>query len=280
MFEIVDMFESADRVKQDKEQVLKALDSATTNLATEVDRHNAGLRLPLRTEFEKRKAEILKQRKIAAAIGVPVRKNSQVPATFSVPITSRKKITPRPSASTAPYVPEPFLDDSIYMEILQVIEDFGRVIERHPRIYEGKDEEALRDHLILLLEPRFEGSTTGETFNKSGKTDILMRYEGKNLFVAECKFWRGLKSYFEALDQLLGYLTWRDSKTALICFVGNKEISPVLKTIDDSTSDYPNFVRVKRRAPEGRFEYEFHLPGDHGRPVHVAVLCFHLPSQS
>jgi hypothetical protein len=186
-------------------------------------------------------------------------------------------VTPKPPASTGPFVQEPVLDNSVYMEILQVIEDSGRVIERNPSLYQGKDEEGLRDYFIFQLEPRFEGSTTGETFNKSGKTDILMRYQGKNLFVAECKFWRGIKSYFEALDQLLGYLTWRDSKTSLICFVDNKEITPVLETISEHTSEHVNFVRLKKRTQEGRFEFEFHLPGDHGRPVHVAVLCFHFP---
>lgn len=57
------------------------------------------------------------------------------------------------------------------------------MFERLPSTYAGKDEETLRDHLILNLEPRFQIGTTGETFNKSGKTDILMRHEGKNIFV-------------------------------------------------------------------------------------------------
>ena len=276
-FQVIDMFESADRVRQEKEQILKSLETSRACLASEVSRHNAGLLLPLRSEVEKRKGEILKQRQIADSIGVPIRKKSDLAPTFSVPVSSRRKVVPKPSASTEPFVQEPVLDSSVYLEILQVIEDSGRVIERHPSLYQEKDEEGLRDYFIFQLEPRFEGSTTGETFNKSGKTDILMRHQGRNLFVAECKFWRGIKSYFEALDQLLGYLTWRDSKTALICFVDNKEISPVLENISVHTSEHANFVRLKKRPQEGRFEYEFHLPGDHGRPVHVAILCFHVP---
>jgi hypothetical protein len=276
IFQITDIDENAERVKTAKEQMLKALEISVASLANDVLRHNSGLGLPLRMEFEKRKSEILRQRKIAESIGVPIRKKSDLPATFAVQVNARKKVVPKPTASSEPYVQEPTLDDSVYKEILQVIEDSGRVIERHPSLYEGKDEEGLRDYLIFQLEPRFEGSTTGETFNKSGKTDILMRYEGKNLFVAECKFWRGAKSYLDALDQLMGYLTWRDSKTALICFVDNKEITPVLEAISARTSEHPNFVRFKTKAHEGRFEYEFHLPGDRGRAVHVAVLCFHV----
>ncbi len=108
------------------------------------------------------------------------------------------------------------LDETIYQEILKTIHETGKVFERLPSTYAGKDEESLRDHLILQLEPRFEYSSTGETFNKSGKTDILIRHQKSNIFVAECKFWGGAKKHFETIDQILSYLTWRDSKTAWI----------------------------------------------------------------
>ena len=64
-------------------------------------------------------------------------------------------------------------------------------MERKPSLYEGKDEEGLRDVFVAMLETRFEGITaTGETFNHCGKTDILLKYaeDGTNLFIAECKF--------------------------------------------------------------------------------------------
>ena len=83
-----------------------------------------------------------------------------------------------------------------------------------------------RDHLLLYLEPRYEGSATGETFNSTGKTDILIRHENSNAFIAECKFWTGQKGYLETITQLLGYLTWRDSKAAVVehnlCLCGTR----------------------------------------------------------
>jgi hypothetical protein len=60
----------------------------------------------------------------------------------------------------------------------------------------------------------FKGQATGETFNFQGKTDILIRVEGKNVFIAECKFWKGEKALLATLDQLLSYLSWRDTKAA------------------------------------------------------------------
>ena len=155
---------------------------------------------------------------------------------------------PKVPVSGEPYKREWALDESIYQEILRVIHDTGRVFERLPSTYAAKDEETLRDHLILQLEPHFEwSSTTGETFNKAGKTDILVRYEKQIVFVAECKFWRGPKQHFETIDQILRYLTWRESKTAIVYFVDTKAISAPLKAIEDSTSEHPCFVAFKGR---------------------------------
>jgi hypothetical protein len=277
LFSIIDVYEDGNRVKQEQERTKNSLEATARWLSEDVTKFNRTLLSSLEPEFQKRKNEILKQRKIAASIGVPFRQKTNIPSTFAIPTTVRQKIVPKPAASVGPFVPEPTLDDSVYQNILQVIQETGRVFERLPRVYTDKDEESLRDHPILQLEPRFEGSTTGETFNKVGKTDILMRYEGKNIFVAECKFWRGIKSHLEALDQLLSYLTWRDSKTALVCFVENKEIMAVLKAIEDGTPDHPCFVTARGKHEESWFNYEFHLPGDNGRRVFVAIMCFHLP---
>lgn len=130
----------------------------------------------------------------------------------------------------------------------------------------------------MFLESHFVGSTTGETFNKSGKTDILLRYEKTNVFVAECKFWSGTKGYYDALSQLLGYLTWRDSKTALVLFVDNKQFTRVLDAVNTETARHPNYLKAISSDPShGTFEYRFHLPGDDQREIWLTVLLFHFP---
>lgn len=130
---------------------------------------------------------------------------------------------------------------------------------------------------VLVLEPRFESSTTGETFNKSGKTDILIRYEKSNVFVGECKFWRGQKQHQETIDQLLSYLTWRDSKSAIIYFVNTKEMVAPLRAIEETTSQHPCFVRSTGKRDDSWFDYTFHLPGDMSRQLYLSILCFHFP---
>ena len=153
----------------------------------------------------------------------------------------------------------------------EVIYDAGVAMERHPSVYSGKDEEALRDHFLTILSSHFHG-TTGETFNKKGKTDILIRQENQNVFVAECKFWSGIKAFHKTIDQLLGYLTWRDSNAAIILFVRNTELTRVLEDIEKETSSHPCFVKNQGKKKDGWFIFEFHLPGEPGRSVQVAVL--------
>jgi hypothetical protein len=150
--------------------------------------------------------------------------------------------------------------------------------ERLPSTYAGKEEEHLRDHFLLILEPNFEGSATGETFNKTGKTDILLRHDGSNVFVAELKYWRGKKAYLETVTQLLSYLTWRDSKAAIIVFVPNKDLTAVLSTIEQTTAEHSNHLGLVSIREPGWYEYRFHVNNDRNREVKLAVQVFHLPS--
>lgn len=92
-------------------------------------------------------------------------------------------------------------------------------------------EEQLRDQFLVPLNSHFEGQITGETFNASGKTDILIRNKDICLFIAECKIWRGKKYFHEAKDQLLSHTTWRDSKTSILIFNQNKKFSSVIDQI-------------------------------------------------
>jgi hypothetical protein len=59
-------------------------------------------------------------------------------------------------------------------------------------------------HYLVQLNGQYQGAATGETFNHTGKTDILIRHENKNIFVAECKFWGGYEELIATTTQLLG----------------------------------------------------------------------------
>jgi hypothetical protein len=52
-------------------------------------------------------------------------------------------------------------------------------------------EEDLRHVLLTALNTHKGIEGVAEAFNVAGKTDILVRHQNRNLFVAECKLWSG-----------------------------------------------------------------------------------------
>ncbi len=275
-FDIINWYDDPEKIKRELEDIRSKISSQAKNLERDVTEFNNSLDTKISNIFQSRKEFLLKEVNMLANLGVPIKKSSNVPNTFSIPIPKKSINIKKPKIETSPYSPEPTLDQSIYIEILRIIQTTGVEMERHPSIYIGKDEETLRDHIILVLSPHFE-SVTGETFNKSGKTDILIRHEGLNIFVAECKIWKGSKFHFETIDQILNYLTWRDSKAAIIYFVKNKNLDPVIKQIEDSTPNHQCHIKYNGKSDYGFYNYYFHLLEDDTRGVELAVLFFHFP---
>ncbi|PWJ51829.1 hypothetical protein CLV98_1373 [Dyadobacter jejuensis] len=154
----------------------------------------------------------------------------------------------------------------------------GSAFERKPSLYKNKDEEDLRDMFLLFLETRYENTSGhGEAFNRKGKTDILLKYapDGSNIFVAECKVWTGEIGLGAAIDQLLSYLTHRDSKTALMMFVRNKNFNPVLITAETAIKNHPNFLSFTPKTSTSSYGCMFSLPGNEMSKIQLEVMLFH-----
>jgi hypothetical protein len=140
------------------------------------------------------------------------------------------------------------------------------------------DEESLRTHFLVQLNGHYEGNATGETFNYEGKTDILVRVDGKNIFIGECKFWGGPKKLLETIDQLLGYSSWRDTKVAVVIFNRNKDFSKILESIQSTVPEHTNCKRVLEPISETVFQYKFSHRDDANRELTLTVLAFDVPS--
>lgn len=171
-----------------------------------------------------------------------------------------------------------------YETCLMACRRMAWVMERAPGSFATMGEEDLRHHFLaqLAAEPSWE--VTGESHNVGGKTDILIRRDGQNLFIAECKVWSGEKALLEgkgdkpgAIDQLLGYLTWRDTKVALIVFSRNRGFTAVLGKIRVAIAKHGAFLRWEDNGVEGEFRCVLALPGDRSREVTMTVLAFDLP---
>jgi hypothetical protein len=239
---------------------------------------NALLPSFIEREVKNRKQKLLNDAKLVKALGLPIQRRSQDSLTFTPPEIRRKpSIQQLPKVSKDRFQPEPSLPEEEYKYILKVIENMVLVMERSPRAFVKMNEEALRDHILVQLNGHYEGQATGETFNYAGKTDILIRYEGKNVFIAECKFWKGQKGFLETLDQILGYVSWRDTKTAVIVFNRKRDFTRVLQTLADTVSHHPCYKRELSKPSETHFRFLFHQPSDTNREVYLTVLAFDVP---
>lgn len=210
---------------------------------------------------------------MAETLGLPIKKRNNTPTTYSIPLTKREK--PRvelPKATTSPARLEPILADEEYKYILSVLNYMATVMEKSPKDFETMGEELLRTHFLVHLNGQYQGQATGETFNHRGKTDILLNVKGKNVFIAECKFWGGEKMFLETIDQILSYLSWRDTKTAILVFNRNKNFSDVLNVIKGTVPKHSCFKKVLVENEEITFKYLFHQPEDNNREMTLIAI--------
>ena len=177
-------------------------------------------------------------------------------------------------------LPEPALANEDYEEILRIMQNMVHVMELSPHAFHKMGEEDLRSHFLVQLNGAFKGQAMGETFNFLGKTDILIRVEGKNVFIAECKFWNGEKVFLGTLDQLLSYLSWRDTKAAVLVFNRNADFSAVLAKIRETVPKHPHFKRDLGASGESAFRYVFAQPNDSNREIILTILAFDIPTQA
>lgn len=204
-----------------------------------------------------------------------LKKRRGAPKTYKLP----KKRRPVSVRSTLTKSPEDVqLADDDYEHILRVMRNMAWVMEKSPSAFASLDEEDLRFHFLVQLNGQFEGRAVGEAFNYQGKTDILITHQGRNLFISECKFWKGAKSLTETVDQLLGYTCWRDTKTAIVLFSRNKNFTNVLDQIEPIVEDHGSYVRTLERVEETDFGFVLTRPDDPKRHLTLTVMAFDVPS--
>lgn len=271
------------RTDHDTEQVKKDFDSALEEIKTNLDRMrneaanwNAGIEPAVRAQIETRRQKLEQDRKAGESLGFPMRRRDGASKTYSIPAVKKRVAmpSPRPKASSKP---EPALDMAVYEDILSIISNMAHVIERSPKAFAKMGEEDLRQHFLVQLNGQYEGQATGETFNADGKADILIRAEDRNIFIAECKFWKGAEVFTQTIDQLLGYATWRDTKIALIIFNKNKELTKVLAQIPGLLKGHPNFLRHMPYSSDTGFRSVLRHRDDKDRELILTAVFFDVP---
>lgn len=267
---------NAQAIKQDYQTVVASIKGYLTSLSQSATQFNNQLEGLVTAELKTRKNRLLADAGMTAAIGLPMRKREGTPVTYAVPVTRRTPIIEQIKVQGA-FTPEPALSQEDYEEILRIMKNMVRVMELSPHAFLEMGEEDLRSHFLVQLNGVFNGQATGETFNFQGKTDILIRVDGKNIFVAECKFWKGEKAFLQTVDQLLSYLSWRDTKAAVLVFNRNADFSGVLAKIAEAGPKHPNFKRDLGKSGESSFRYVFAQPTDPNREILLSVLASDIP---
>lgn len=271
--------ESPETIQASFQSDLGSVKSYLTTVANNVEPFNSGLKALIRGRIEGRKHKLVGDQQISSSFGYRIRQRSDS-GTYRVPDVKRVITTDLQRPPTRPASPlEPTIGMEDYEHILSTIGKMSRSMELSPEAFRGLTEENIRHFFLMILNGQYEADVSGETFNLSGKTDIIVRREGKNLFIAECKFWKGPKYLLEAIDQLLGYTSWRDSKTAILIFNRSTKMTEVLKKIPDVVHAHLNFVRDIEYVAETGFRFVMHSLGDNEREVFMTVLVFDVPVQ-
>ena len=276
----IDMAQPADeppeRFKSRLDGELKSIRFHVDAQRKQIEQFNAGLRAAIRPAIDARRARIQKHQGLKDVLGIPLKRREDAPSVEPIKLT-RKLVRPLPPPPKSGYQPEPGISDEDYAHVLSVIRHEGRTFETTPKTYAVHDEEELQDILLAHLNGHYQGDASAETFRRGGKTDIRIEDNNRAAFVAECKIWKGPKELSQAIDQLLGYLTWRDCKGALIVFnKHNAKFSAIVEGIPSIFESHEKFRGVLLPGSRGEWQFRMSSREDEGRDVRVHVFVFNL----
>ncbi len=265
---------TSEAINNEVERNLKSIEEYLAWIKQEIESHNPQLQNEIGRKVAQRRERLGTIQSVSRTLNIPIQTREGAPGLTQLPL-QRKIIQPLSSQSNRP--PEYTISDEDYENILKIIRHEGCSYERTPEPFAKHDEEELRDILMSHLNGHYNGLANGEAFRKKGKTDICIEFENRAAFVAECKLWKGDQLITEAVNQLLGYLTWRDCKTALVVF--NKDVAGFTQLqgkMPRILESYSNFIRRVGANNTGEWRTVYRSSDDPDRLVTVHVFLFNL----
>jgi hypothetical protein len=240
----------------------------------DIDRHNAALRTVITTHLAQRRAKLLADRELEVGLGFPV----WPPRDPARPVAEQPMTAvPGRPAADGTFRQHPVPQEELYEQALAVLRSARNALERTPAITARLNEEKIRDLLLAFLNTKFEGAAVGEAFNAAGKTDILIRAGDRNVLIAECKIWSGPKTMQDGITQLLRYLTWRDTRAALLVFIRRGQPTDVISKAVLEITRHPNFTRMLGAIEaDDRYDFALHANGDPDQEIQLAFMPFAL----
>ncbi len=255
--ELQESEDSNEYVQQKFNQEIRTYYEMIDRVNQEVQNYNANLPAMIKQYLVQRLEKANDYLQMRKRLELPLKLNPNAPNTKPIILKKVKK----KKEVTFPIQKKPKTEYEIsnadYENIKSIISLACTSMEKSARTFAKFLEEELRDVILSNLNTHYQGSASGETFNKVGKTDIYIPFENKAAYIAECKVWHGSKKFLEAIDQLCGYTTWRDTKTSLIIFnKDNKDFNLLLDNINQSLKTLKRckqIIRIRHNEWQGYF---------------------------
>lgn len=267
--------DSPDFAASQFEQRFKLYIENINTINAEVNSFNESLHHTIQSALEHRKKKATDYVAIGEKLSISLTINPNAPSTIPVLL---KKIAPKKvqMPTMRPQEKEYAISSSDYENIRRIISLAGYSMEKTARTYTKLDEEELRDILISHLNTHYQGTATGETFSKVGKTDIHIPFENKAAYIAECKIWSGEKNLQGAINQLFSYMTWRDVKVSVIIFnKNNKDFKRILTTLNEFLNS-SELCRKNIRATQNEWLCEYNKTPESTEYISVQIIIFDL----
>lgn len=275
MFQIVVSVNELSNIGSKISTRVQILEQNVENIRTDLQPFILNYENEIHNMIEDRKRSVIQQNEVLAAQGFKINSRADIGTTVEVDLPKSKKEEIKQLLKEIEVNHK--ISEKLYNSILDVIISYGSSMENTPETFAKFSEEELRDILLANLNSLFPGAATGETFNKCGKTDIIIKHEDTNLFIAECLIWNGKEYYKEKIDQLLGYVKWRDIHAAIIVFNKQKGHTDILKKINASTLEHNSFKEDLGKHSDYGFKYKLINKEDDEKIFTLTVLAFHFP---
>jgi hypothetical protein len=128
----------------------------------------------------------------------------------------------------------------------------------------------LRNLFSLPLKTRFNRLATAESYVVGGLTDIYVTNpeNTREHVVIECKIYRGIKGYQDAITQTMKYLQVNDNRAILLTFIKNTKYIETLKDIQEAIETHSTYQEDTLR--EGIFKANTSWGKNYYSSVHKA----------
>ncbi len=216
---------------------------------------------------------------ISKKVSVPLKQKEDFSTVIPTILRYSEKIK-----AIAPPKAQPPMEYSLkrdeFNTILNLIDNCCLFFERTPQTFAKLKEEELRNVILSSLNIVFEGDAIGEAFSKLGKTDLFLKINKGGVFIAECKFWNGPVALKNTVQQILGYLTWRDSFGVIILFVKRRNFTNIINEIIPNVEKISSYSKGIEKLNDSQFKAFHHMPEDDMKLVEIHYLLYNLYIES